>query len=350
MSATARSFSGSLVVTVVGLALAAAVGFWLHGTAAGSFATMCVAALLAVLEISLSFDNAVVNASVMQDMTPVWRRRFLTWGMAVAVFGMRLLFPLAVVSVVAAIGPLEALRLAAFAPAEYARVLTSAGVPLGAFGAAFLAMVSLDYFVDPEKEVHWLGGLERRVARLGRFEALALGFVLAALYAFSRLLPAADALRFLVAGILGVVAFIAVAAVGAALEPDAGRHGEVRRAALGSFVYLNVLDASFSFDGVIGAFALTNNLFVIAIGLGIGAMFVRSLTILLVERGTLAAYRYLEHGAFYAVGALALVMMIGTVHEVPQLVTGLVGAGFIGVSLWASVRHGRAAAGAAPVP
>jgi hypothetical protein len=109
-------------------------------------------------------------------------------------------------------------------------------------------------------------------------------------------------------------------------------------------MYLNVLDASFSFDGVIGAFALTDNLFVIAVGLGIGAMFVRSLTILLVERGTLASYRYLEHGAFWAIGALALIMLVGTLHEVPEVVTGLLGAGLIGLSLVSSIRERRAGA------
>jgi hypothetical protein len=120
----------------------------------------------------------------------------------------------------------------------------------------------------------------------------------------------------------------------------AGHHG----AGLGLFIYLNVLDASFSFDGVIGAFALTNNLFVIAIGLGIGAMFVRSLTILLVEKGTLASYRYLEHGAFYAIGALALIMLLNTVTHIPDTVTGLVGAGFIAISLGSSIRYARAKA------
>jgi hypothetical protein len=124
----------------------------------------------------------------------------------------------------------------------------------------------------------------------------------------------------------------------------------VHRASAASFLYLEVLDASFSFDGVIGAFALTNNLFIIAIGLGIGAMFVRSLTVMLVEKGTLASYRYLEHGAFYAIGALALLMLVGTAVEVPDALTGLIGAVFIGLSLWQSIRYNRArqASGGAP--
>jgi hypothetical protein len=183
--------------------------------------------------------------------------------------------------------------------------------------------------------------VERRLAALGRFEAIALGVVMLALWGLSRAFPPEEARALLVAGIFGLLAFIAVDGLGAVMETGAGEQRDLHRAGLASFMYLNVLDASFSFDGVIGAFALTNNLFVIAIGLGVGAMFVRSLTILLVDRGTLASYRYLEHGAFWAIGALAVVMLVGTLHEVPEVVTGLVGAGFIALSLWSSVRARR---------
>ena len=341
-------FTGSIWVTAAGLLLAAGLGLRLHHGLAGGAATVFLAALLAVLEVSLSFDNAVVNASVMQDMTAIWRHRFLTWGMAIAVFGMRFVFPLVVVSVVAGIGPLEAVRLAALEPDEYARLLTSAHLALGAFGGAFLGMVCLKYFFDSEKEVHWIRVVERRLARLGKFEAIELGLMLVALWGFSRAFAPAEAFQFLEAGVFGLVTFIFVDGIGAAMQEGSGRRGAgPTRAGLASFVYLNVLDASFSFDGVIGAFALTNDLFVIAIGLGIGAMFVRSLTVMLVEKGTLESFRYLEHGAFYAIGALALIMMLGTLVEVPEAITGLVGAGFIAVSLWSSVRYNRTRTAAA---
>ena len=101
---------------------------------------------------------------------------------------------------------------------------------------------------------------------------------------------------------------------------------------------------------MIGAFALSNNLFVIALGLGIGAMFVRSMTVMLVDRGTLAEYRYLEHGAFYAIIALAAIMLLSARFHIPEVITGLIGAGFIGLSFWASVRHNRREAGAGAVP
>ncbi|BDG04082.1 DUF475 domain-containing protein [Anaeromyxobacter oryzae] len=341
-------FTGSLAFTAAGLVAAAGLGMYYRGTAAGVASTVFITAVLAVLEISLSFDNAVVNATVLRDMTPVWRHRFLTWGIAIAVFGMRLVFPLLVVSVVARIGPWEALRLATLRPHDYARILTSAHVVIGAFGGAFLGMVSLRYFFDSEKMVHWLRPLERGLSRLGKVEAAELALMLLVLYGISRAVPAAESEHVLVAGIFGIVTFIAVDGIGAAMEVDEAAMATVHRASAASFLYLEVLDASFSFDGVIGAFALTNNLFVIALGLGIGAMFVRSLTVMLVERGTLASYRFLEHGAFYAIGALAAIMLVGTFVDVPEAVTGLVGAAFIGLSVWSSIRWNRRAARTAP--
>jgi len=352
MNGRLRHFKGSFAVTAVGLALAAVVGWYYTGTAAGAAGLVFIAAVLSVLEVSLSFDNAVVNASVLKDMTPLWRHRFLTWGIAIAVFGMRLVFPLVVVSLVAWISPWEALRLAATQPAEYARLLGSAHVALGAFGSAFLGMVCLKYFFDAEKEVHWLRGLELQLAWMGKFEAAALGLMLLALLAFARWALPHQAEAFLTAGLLGLVTFIAVDGLGTAMGAGPEQHRDLDKASAASFLYLEVLDASFSFDGVIGAFALTSNLFVIAIGLGIGAMFVRSLTVLLVEEGTLSSFRYLEHGAFYAIGALAFLMMLGTAVDVPEVVTGLIGAAFIGLSLWSSVRWERArrAAGESPGP
>jgi len=347
MRDTLRYFKGSFLVTALGLAAGAAIGFHYHRTWAGLLGTLFIVAVLGVLETSLSFDNAVVNAKVLATMTPRWRHRFLTWGIAIAVFGMRIVFPLAVVSAVARIGPIEALRLAALEPDEYARILTSAHAVLGAFGGAFLGMVSLKYFFDAEKEVHWIGLVERRLALLGKIESAHLAVTMLALYGFSRLVPAHEQLAFLVSGLFGLVTYIAVDGIGGAMEVDPERMATLHRASAASFLYLEVLDASFSFDGVIGAFALTNNLFVIAIGLGIGAMFVRSMTVMLVEKGTLASYRYLEHGAFWAIGALALLMLVGTVVEVPEALTGLIGAGFIGLSLWTSVRYERSRRGAA---
>ena len=159
-----------------------------------------------------------------------------------------------------------------------------------------------------------------------------IGIVLLALYGISRAIPAEEAMTFLTAGIFGLLAYIAVQAVGAILEKDdeeptsgnAAATVAVAKSGLAAFLYLEVLDASFSFDGVIGAFALSNNLFIIALGLGIGAMFVRSMTVMLVDKGTLTEYRYLEHGAFYAIIALAAIAVFVIVIIINYVASKLV--------------------------
>ncbi len=337
-----KHFAGSFIVTAVGFVLGGLAGWQATGSAQGVFSALFLVAVLGVLEVSLSFDNAVVNATVLQGMDALWRRRFLTWGIAIAVFGMRIVFPVVIVAVIAWISPWQALALAFSDPTRYAEILTSAHISVSAFGGAFLAMVGLKHFIDAEKELHWLEAIERPLARLGRIEAVQIGLVMALLYAVSTQVGPADQVEFLAAGILGLLTYIAVDGLSAVMkDASEGTAGAVARTGFGAFMYLEVLDASFSFDGVIGAFALTTNLLIIAIGLGIGAMFVRSLTIMLVDKGTLTEYRYLEHGAFYAILALGVIMFLQAFVHIPEVVTGLVGATFIGVALWSSIRHNR---------
>ena len=111
-----KYFKGSILLSVVGGLCAYGVGYYYSGTVAGGLSALFLATVLSVLEVSLSFDNAVVNALVLKKMTPLWQHRFLTWGIAIAVFGMRLVFPLALVGVTAQVNPIDALILAAKHP------------------------------------------------------------------------------------------------------------------------------------------------------------------------------------------------------------------------------------------
>ena len=337
-------FRGSILFTLACFVAGAAYAWTQTGTIAATAEVLWIIAVLSVLEISLSFDNAVVNATVLQDMDRVWRRRFLTWGMLIAVFGMRILFPLAIVAIAAGLGPIDAVNLSLHDPVRYEEIVSSAHVGIAGFGGAFLAMVGLSFFFDGSKEIHWIRWIEGRLSAFSNGKAAEIGGRLLARYGSSLMLPDDEALTFLVAGMLGIVTFIAVEAIGTLLElHEAAKQaaGAVVRSGLGGFLYLNVLDASFSFDGVIGAFALSNNMVVIALGLSIGAMFVRSLTIMLVEKGTLSEYRYLEHGAFWAIVALAAIMLISARIAVPETITGLIGAVLIAASLAWSVRYRR---------
>lgn len=323
-----RFFHSSIVVTVIGIILSYFIGNHFLGEGQG-WKTVFFVFVLSILEVSLSFDNAVVNATILKKMTPEWQHRFITWGMLIAVFGMRLVFPLLIISLVAHIGPIDALTLAIKNPAEYEHIMKSVHTEINAFGGFFLLMVCLKYFFDSSKEVHWIQGIEAFLSKIGQIEAFEMAAALLLMIIMSKYVEPTHQIPFLIYGTAGLITFILIDGFGEFLKIDPDLTQNAAKASFGMFLYLEVIDASFSFDGVIGAFALTNNLFLIAIGLGIGAMFVRSLTIMLVELGTLNKYKYLEHGAFWAIGALAIFMIIGTFKTIPEMATGLVGAIFI---------------------
>jgi len=348
-----RYYSFSFIFTAGCLGLAGWYGIGSAGTLAGMAQVLWIVLILSVLEVSLSFDNAVVNASVLNAMDEVWQRRFLTWGILFAVFGMRIVFPLAIVAVAANIGPIEALSLSLSNPAKYEELVSSAHISIAGFGGAFLAMVGMKFFFDADKEVHWIASIETALAKVSNLPAIEIALLLLGMWGISAMLPVEEAHTFLVSGMLGLVTFIAVEALSHWLEmrEQAARlAGAVVRSGLGGFLYLNILDASFSFDGVIGAFALSNNMVVIALGLSIGAIFVRSMTVHLVREGMLAEYRYLEHGAFWAIVVLAAIMLVSAVFHIPETITGLIGAILIGLSFWWSLRHQRAERRASGAP
>lgn len=347
-----KHYTFSFVFMAICLGLAAWYGFSSSGSLAGMAQVLWIVFVLSILEISLSFDNAVVNASVLKEMDEVWQKRFLTWGIAFAVFGMRIVFPIAIVAIAAGIGPVEAVRLSLNNPDDYERIVGSAHVGIAGFGGAFLAMVGLKFFFDQAKEVHWIRWIEEQLRKFAALPAAEIALLLLALWGISTLLSDSEALTFLIAGILGLVTFIAVEGLNAILEISEEKKrlaGAAVRSGLGGFLYLNVLDASFSFDGVIGAFALSNNMVVIALGLSIGAMFVRSMTIHLVRQGTLSQYRFLEHGAFWAIIVLGGIMLASARWHIPETITGVIGAVLIGLSLWWSVRFNRSHPEAASV-
>ena len=310
-----RYFKSSFIIAIIGIAIA----FWL-----GGFAGAYIAGLLAVLEISLSFDNAVVNAKVLQTMDAVWQKRFVTWGMIIAVFGMRFLFPILIVMVVSGLGFIDTLNIAIDNPEKYHHILEANENLIYAFGGAFLLMVFFDFLFE-EKEIHWIKLIENN--------------------SFTRTLSKVDNVTIIIATIIGMILVYETENYKVALAFFSGMlihsllaslddvfDSEAVKSGLLGLIYLEVLDASFSFDGVIGAFALSQDIFLIMIGLGIGAMFVRSLTLYLVDKGTLTEYRYLEHGAHYAIVVLALIMLAKIFISISEEITGTIGIILIGVS------------------
>ena len=337
-----REFGFSFGLSVVCLILA----FWFgltHGGIGTALNFLVIALILGVMEVSLSFDNAVVNATVLKNMTPAWQQRFLTLGIFIAVFGMRFLFPILIVAVVSGLGFFDVVGLAFNNGEKYGEYLERAHTAIYAFGGSFLMLVFLKYLMDPDKDVHWLAPLERRFASIGRLDTVQVfltGVLL--LLAVQFWVAPLERLSGLIAGLVGILTYILVDGLGGLFDTD-NMAAKAGSAGLVSFLYLEVLDASFSLDGVIGAFAITQEVVVITAGLTIGAAFVRSLTLLLVHTGTLANFRYLEHGAHYGIGALAIIMIVSlnrNIH-IPELVTGLLGVGFIALSLFSSVMYNR---------
>ena len=216
--------------------------------------------------------------------------------------------------------------------AAYGHLLEGAHYVIASFGAVFLMMVGLKYFFDDAKETHWLHIIETHLARSGRIEAIEIAIVLIMLLVAGLIIPA-HALEILIAGIIGMISFIVVQGIASAFEVE---EEQLESAGFALFMYLNMLDVAFSLDSVVGAFALSTNLLVITVGLGIGAYFVRSLTIFMVREKTLDAFVYLEHGAHYAILGLAGAMFLGLVMDVPEPITGLVGLFFIGAALVSS--------------
>lgn len=308
-----------------------AAAFWL-----GGLKSLFLVAILAALEISLSVDNAILNARVLQRMSPIWRSRFLTWGLAIAVFGVRFLLPILMVSILGAFSPWEALRMAVGEPQQYSHLLLSAHHLIVGFGASFLLTVALHYFLRENNKIHWIKWLERRLSQLGRVPALEMGLTILVMLAMSTEIEHEKKIPFLGAAAVGLLTYFILNRITTNFSAK-----EQIASGWSLFIYLETLDASFSVDGVVGAFAISYDLVVIVIGLLIGAMFVRGLTVLMVEKKTLSHFIYLEHGAFYALGALAILMLVGLVMPVPESITGLVGAVFLVLSIFSSYLHRR---------
>ena len=318
-------FRISIVVTIIGF-------IWAYYL--GDLAALYIVLLLAILEISLSFDNAVVNAKVLETMTPLWQKRFILYGIPIAVFGMRFLFPLIIVAVAGGYGIGEVFNLALHNHEKYKLILHKVNDLIYAFGGAFLFMVFLDFLFDENREVKWIKPLEsnwfiHKIAQAEHTEiiiALVVGLFLTATF---------NSASVALAYFTGVLLHSVLITVDELMNSNGVRNGLV------GLLYLEVLDASFSFDGVIGAFALSSDIFIIMIGLGIGAIFVRSLTLHMVEKKTLDEYRYLEHGAHYAILALALLMFIKMFTDINDLIVGTVGIFFIIISVLHSIIEKR---------
>ena len=302
-------------------------------------------AILVVLEVTFSFDNAVINSRVLAGMSSAWQKVFLTVGIFVAVFVVRFILPIFIVMVASGHGFTEVVDLAINKPAEYGHILHEASPMIDAFGGAFLIMIGLSYFIDYNKRIHWVSHVEPWLAKAGRFENFKVCLMLAvATILYFTVEPAHQSL-ILISSILGIMLHIGLELFGSFFHEDDAKAIKVKTgwAAFASLLYLEVLDASFSFDGVIGAFAITSSVLLIVAGLASGAIWGRSLTVYLLRTGVLSKYKYLENGAHWAITALGMMMIAKLFHlELPEWATGGLGLLFVSLAVGSSVLEARA--------
>ncbi len=323
-----RYFGTSLFITIAAVLVAM--------LTLGPAAAMTTLVLIAI-EIAFSFDNAIINAKVLERLSRAWQHAFLTVGMVVAILGMRLVFPIVIVMITAHLPWSQVIDSALHHPDVYAKHLALAHNSISAFGGSFLLTLALYFLFDDAREELWLERIERPLQRIGGKIWLP-PLLVAIIVVLVSLLAGSASSTVLHAGLTGVISYALIKLFIDGLGRLSPKKQKIYTgwSALLAFSYLQVLDASFSFDGVLGAFAVSDKVILIALGLGVGALWVRSLTVFMVHRGTLSSYIYLEHGAHYAILILAVALLGSIFIELPNAVTGIVGLGVIGASFVAS--------------
>jgi hypothetical protein len=325
---------------IITLAIWAFIG-WQMGLAA-----LIITVILSVLEITLSADNAVVNSRVLVQMSRKWQVLFLTVGIVVAVFLVRFALPIVMVAAMTSLSSMEVLNLALHDAEQYGHYLEDIAPSINAFGGIFLFFVAMFFFMEEERKHFWIRPVERWLQRLSLIPYMKYILAFATFVPVFYLTDPADrevVFGALVAGALTYLILHSIVIMMRQVNKRNALKKQVGWAAFASFMYLEVLDASFSLDSVVGAFALTNNIVIIMAGLGIGALWVRTMTLYMVKHQTLTTYRYLESGAHWAIAVLALIMFLKLAHiEVPELIVGTVGLVFIGAAVLSSVRANKA--------
>jgi hypothetical protein len=292
-----------------------------------------IVAGLIVFEVVNSVDNAIVNASVLKTMSMLWRKRFLLIGIITSVFLVRFILPLLIVWISVPNISGADLFLAFTGQSTIAAEAIEAQKPLILmFGGVFLLFLYFHWLFLEKKEPLFIERFLKEKHGVWFFAFAAIILVLV-MY-----LARADSMMMLAAAIGSATFFILYGLKQTAEESERNLvSGAGTMSDASKFLYLEVLDMTFSFDGVIGAFAFTINLILILIGIGIGAMVVRELTIRGID--TIAKYKYLKNGALTSIGFLGLFMIVEAFGiEMPSVVPILVTFGLVGAAFWLSKR------------
>lgn len=293
---------------------------------------------LCLFEAISSIDNAVINAEVLGTMGKQARRWFLTWGLIIAVVVVRGLLPWIIVWVAApSLGPLGALTAAFTNDPRVQETIERASPVLQVAGGTFLLFLFLQWLFQEPK--HFGLRPERFFSGLSIWYYAVVSILLASIVWFS--LQVNPFMAF--GAVIGSTAFFITHGFQENAEQkekellNAGRMTDISK-----LIYLLVIDATFSMDGVLGAFAFTLSVPLILLGNGLGALVVRQITVSNIER--IKAYKYLKNGAMYSIFCLGVIMLLDSfgVH-IPQFVSPLITFIVIGLFFYKSNQERLAA-------
>ncbi len=267
---------------------------------------------LTLFETISSIDNAIINAQVLGTMGTKGRKWFLTWGMFISVFLVRGLLPWIIVwAALPALGPLGAFTATFSNNPAVIDALQRAAPVLLLGGGTFLVFLFFHWLFLEQKEFGLRAEKFFYTQGVWFFAVVSLLLVIIVWFALQK-----DPMMAFGA-VIGSSAFFIVHGFKESAEKQeqkliSGHH----MSDISKLMYLEIIDATFSIDGVLGAFAFTLAVPLILIGNGIGALVVRELTIRNIER--LKKYRLLKNGAMYSVVFLGLIMLLEGFHfDVP---------------------------------
>ena len=293
---------------------------------------------LILFEVVNSVDNAIINAHVLKTMSHKWRKRFLVFGIITSVFLVRVILPLLIVWIVIPhISFADLIQVFTGSSTLAAEAIEQQKSIILVFGGMFLLLLYFHWLFMERKHPFFIPEKLLKEHHDVWFFAFA-ALILVALLYFARNNPV-----MMIATALGSAAFFIIYGFKETAERAETKLMKSPRSDVSKFLYLEVLDATFSFDGVVGAFAFTTNLLYIVIGLGIGAIVLRQLTILGINR--IAKYKWLKNGAMTAIGFLGFFMILESFGiELPIYLPTLVTSAIVGYAFYKSHKNLKSAA------
>ncbi len=286
---------------------------------------------LCLFETVSSIDNAIINAEVLSGMGKKARKWFLTWGIFIAVFAVRGLLPWLIVwGAVPTLGPIGAFLAAFSSDPLVQEAIESAKPVLLMAGGVFLLLLFLHWLFQEPKAFGLPG--ERFFMRQGVWFYAAASILICVLVWFAS--EVAGRLAFAVT--IGSTAFFITSGFKQNAEKQETKLLGSSLSDISKLLYLEIIDLTFSIDGVLGAFAFTLSVPLILIGNGLGAIVVRQITVGNIER--IKKYRFLKNGAMYSILALGTVMVCEafSIH-LPQWLSPLSTFIIVGFFFWKSI-------------